>query len=137
MLYFVTNNKTFLGHPSPPKIFGFRNMTNAVLVKKHVRYLPSMDNVEEMTCSRFLIKTHYNTANNIKPHFKNIVITSKTLYEASLICDMNNVSLSIVNHVYERDDGDIELLCTPMKQFHANNEFARRNLEFIFRNSNL
>lgn len=139
-MYFLQHNKTLFG-TRPSTVFGFKNMKSALLVKQHVQFLPSMEKVEEMPGSsgRFLIKTHYNTDNNITPTPKKIEIISRTFYEASLVCGVNNISLGVVNHVYERDDGDIELLCAkPVKaERTATTQLRRYNLELIFRNNKL
>lgn len=141
-LFFIQNNKTVLGHAEPPRsiVFGFRNRAHAELVQQHVRYIPSIDHVDLVAKDRYLIKTHYNIENNIKPSSlspRDLKVVSRNVYDASVICGINNLTLSIVVHIYERDDGDIELCCRTMKcgTLPGDSDVTKYNLEIIFNNS--
>lgn len=141
-LYFLQHDHKLLGYPqgNPRSIvFGFKNKAHVEYVKRHVRYLSD----DFMDCTvenkRYLVKTHYNDDNKIKRKDERVSmkIISRNIYEASMMCGLNSLSLNIVNHICDREDGDIELCCFKAPNAPTGSldeDILKYNLEILYKN---
>ena len=139
MLYFIKNNKSIFGHLDNQRsvVFGFKNHKTASIVRDHIRYIPSLNKVEEISHNRYIINTHYNMENNIStsPEMsRELDIVTCNRYNASVICCMNNVYVRVIDDICEREDGDIELLSrVPIHvSIPLTEDTIRLNLEMLF-----
>lgn len=146
-LLFISKGNTVLGAHSrvmngkKSVVFGFRSRKQVEYVKWHIKYLFD-DIIEEMTDNRYLLKTRFNSDNipHEDKYYNDIVIQSRNIYDSAVICGLNNISLSVVDHIYDREnDGDLELSCVRVKDLFANgpvisDEIVRYNLEMLYKN---
>lgn len=139
-LYFIQKNNGAAQRSPKSVIFGFRSKTQVEYVKWHLKY-PFNDVIQEIDENRYLLKTHFNEENKIERDsspINGIKIQSRNIYDAAIICGLNNLSLSIVDHVYDKDDGDIELCCIKVKDLIANgpamnDDIYKYNLELLYK----
>lgn len=141
-LYFLQHEHKLLGcSQNTPRsvVFGFKNRGHVDYVKQHVRYLSN----DFMECTfehkRYLIKTHYNDANGFdhKVERESLKIISRNIYEAVVMCNLNRLSLNIVNHICDREDGDIELSCFKVRDMveSIDEDILKYNLEMLYQNN--
>lgn len=146
-LYFISKCNTVLGSHAAADpvrksvVFGFRSRKQVDYVKWHMKDLYD-DIVEEIADNRYLLKTRFNADNVVRVdgNAGEIIVQSRNIYDSAVICGLNNLSLGIVDHIYDREsDGDLELSCVRVKDLFANgpvvsDEIVRYNLEMIYKN---
>lgn len=112
-IYFIEcgRGRSLFGCGDGARVFGFGSKQKALYVAKHVAYEGS--DVEEIVDGRrYLVRTHYNEMNEISgANKRKMIIVRRKLYDVIWCCKVNGVGLELVNHIDERDDGDIELSC--------------------------
>lgn len=144
-VFFLQYRNTFLGYSKESTksiILGFRSKDQIKRVQKCIQYTPINEPlIDEIIPNRYLIRTKYNintTFNDTLPIETNI--KGYTLYHSAVSCSLNNLTLSLVDHVHDRDDGDIELLCVKVRDINEkgpkiDDDIMRYNLEILFRNT--
>jgi hypothetical protein len=104
-------------------VFAFKSKSQAKFVQKHIRYDVLHKQIDDMTGTAFMFKTHYNPENmdlfmDAKELDKSkLLIEEQSEYRLKLLCDLNNIHLSVIRNVSEMDDGDIMLAEKDMGKF--------------------
>lgn len=128
-------NGRYFGYNHRGVVFAFKSRRHAQYVKSHVKYDGS--HVDRIVFNKYRLKTPYNADNSFvgnKPiDVDTIELEKKRLYDLVLSCNVNRVSLRIVNTILDLDDGDLELNVDFVKyRMLIDNEITRFNLEMMY-----
>lgn len=144
-VFFLNNNDKPLGYSCDTSnksiVFGFRSKEHVERLKRYIQYIPKEKKlVEELVPNRYLVRTRFNSEHELRDERLETLIRGYTLYHSAVTCSLNNLTLSLVDHIYDRDDGDIEILCIKARDINANgpiidDDIRKYNLELLFNNS--
>jgi hypothetical protein len=128
-------NGRYFGYNRRGVIFAFKSRRHAEYIKSHVKY--DGNHVERIVANKYRIKTPYNTENSFQdsnPLDKDdLELERRKLYDLVLSCNVNRVSLRIVNTILDLDDGDLELNVDFIKyRMLIDDEITRFNLEMMY-----
>ena len=143
-IYFLQNNNKILGYTSTDCksiVFGFRSKDHIQKLHSYIQHVPvNTQLIDEIVPNRYLVRTHYNPVHTFEKERLDTSIHAYTVYHSMVTCNLNNMHLYLVDHMYDREDGDIELICIPNKNINAklpdiDSDILRYNLEILFHNS--
>ena len=117
-------------------VFAFRTPRYVDYVKQHIRHRDVR--VEELIPSRYLLRSHYNSANSFDNSLvlmeDQLYVKEKRLYSLVLNVGINDLAVGLVEGVHEREDGDLELSVRHMRQkMPQSEEVTKFNLEMLLR----
>lgn len=137
-VYLITHNNAYFGCTSGKRsvVFAFKTPRYVDYVRQHIRYKGK--HIEEMHPNRYLLKSHYNSANSFEdaPVLANneIYIKEKRLYSLVLNLGINDVAVGLVESVGDREDGDLEMCVRHMRQsMPQSDDVVKFNLELLLK----
>lgn len=137
-VYMITHNNAYFGCTTGKRsvVFAFKTPRYVDYVRQHIRYKDN--HVEEMHPNRYLVRSHFNKANNFDSTLllanDEIYIKEKRLYSLVLNVGVNDVAVGLVESVEDREDGDLELCVRHMRQsMPQSDEVIKFNLEMLLK----
>jgi hypothetical protein len=117
-------------------VFAFRNKRSIEYVKRHIQYDEYC--MTQLLPNRYLLRTHYNADNQFNDDryiaSDSLLIEEKRLYHLLDVCTSNNLELSLVESVEDREDGDLEIITNNMKKKKfLGDKDAKFNLEVLWK----
>ena len=125
----------YFGYNRRGIVFTFKSKRQAEYVRSHLKY--DGNHVERIVANKYYLRTPYNAENsfhNCKQWDKqDLVLERKRMYDFVLSCNVNRVSLRIVNSILDLDNGDIELNVDILRyRMMVDEEITRFNLEMMY-----
>lgn len=132
------NPDQYFGYKHRGVVFAFKSKRHAEYVKKHIRY--DGNHVERIVLNKYLLKTHFNNENNFADERtidqNDLCIERKRLYDLLLTCNVNRVSLRIVETILDLENGDLEMNVDFVKyRLPVDESMMRFNLEIMYESS--
>jgi len=133
--FVIQYKNTYFGYRTHKKsfVFTFNNYRNVSYVKKHIKY--EGYHIDDLSHNQIILLTHFNPNNDFDEYElvekKELKILKKDLYNLSVICNMNNVQIAMVQSIYDREDGDLQFILKDLKKIKSNSEIIKYNLDYL------